>query len=50
MKEEVLDYFECPECGDFSPEGYWCDKCLDKADIEEHEERRREWIAEQQEY
>ena len=48
--DETLDYFECPECGDYSPEGGWCESCLDKVDIEEHEERRREWLAEQQEY
>lgn len=47
---DFVDYFECPECGDFSPDGGWCDECLDKVDIEEHEERKREWMREQQEY
>lgn len=50
MMNEPLDYFECPECGDYSPDGGWCEGCLDKIDIEAHEERKREGLAEAQEY
>lgn len=50
MMNETLDYFECPECGDYSPDGGWCEVCLDKVDIEVYEERKREWLAQQQEY
>lgn len=48
--EWVEDDNYCIDCGNYSPDSAWCDECLDKLDIDEHEERKRERLAEQQEY
>ncbi|AHK11545.1 hypothetical protein S140_138 [Shewanella sp. phage 1/40] len=45
---ETIDYFECRDCGDYAPDGGWCDRCLDDVDIEEYEERKREWLEQQE--
>lgn len=47
--EWVEDDNHCIDCGNYSPDSSWCDECLD-TDIEEYEERKRERLAEQQEY
>lgn len=45
----MCDY-ECPDCHCYTPDGSWCDRCLDAVDLDEYEERKRERIAEEQEY
>ena len=46
----MTDPLECPDCGDYTPDGSWCEKCLDEVDIEAHEESRRDRLFEEQEY
>ena len=47
--QEPLDAYTCPDCGDYTPDGSWCEKCLGEVDIEAHEESRREILFEEQE-
>ena len=47
---DYLDDYSCHECGNYTPDGSWCDECLDEVDIDLHEEQRRGRISEEQEY
>jgi len=47
---DYVDDLECPSCGGYSPNGGWCDICLDAVDLDQYEQDRRERIAEEQEY
>jgi len=48
--QEPINEYSCPDCGDYTPDGSWCEKCLDEVDIEAHEESRRDRLFEEQEY
>jgi hypothetical protein len=39
----------CSECGTYTHDGSWCEDCLDEIDLDEYEERKRQWLAEAQE-
>ena len=43
---------ECPDCGRYTKSGSWCNQCLDEKDLDldESEERKRNWLQENQEY
>ena len=45
----LIDDYSCPDCREYTPDGSWCEKCLDEVDIEVHEESRREQLFEEQE-
>ena len=45
-----LEEYCCPDCGTYIESGSWCDPCLDKVDLDEHEERKRKRLFEEQEY
>ena len=44
-----MPFGQC-DCGTYTESGSWCDSCLDKVDLDEHEERKRKRLFEEQEY
>jgi hypothetical protein len=40
----------CPDCSNYTHDGSWCEDCLDDVDLDEHEERKRSMLFEEQEY
>ena len=49
MTIKLSDDYSCPDCGNYTSDGSWCEECLDEVDIEAYEEQRRERLFEEQE-